>query len=423
MFRSSLSLTVLAGFFLLLLGCAESQQSLGEAYVAPASLNVRSQLSQKSNSVVMLKHGDAVAITDVLRRMVKVRTAAGFEGWVDSRELLSRDQMQQLRHERQQQARLPSEGTATAFEMLNIHIAPSRGAAAFTQIPEGGSVTILGRQIAPKIAAPVKSSLLYPEKPAPSRRSRKESSARQSFRLPPKPKPPKPPENWQELSSERIDGGQPAERHKTAPPPIPEQKSKPVVMEDWTLVRTATGDTGWVLSRNLMMSIPDEVAQYAEGKHITAFFDLGQVNDAQKGVKHHWLWTTLSGALPYDFDSWRVFLWNGRRHRYETSYRQRDLEGYFPVHVDPAEAGKTRTFQLVTKDSDGKLRKRGYSFDGTLVRLTGTQEYSQTAARSAASVLNATTPQPKIPHPNWLRRQWTNWRHRILGGADSMKTK
>lgn len=414
MFRSPLCLSVLAGFFLLLLGCGESQQSLGEAYVAPASLNVRSQLSQKSNSVVMLKHGDAVAIIDVLRRMVKVRTAAGFEGWVDSRELLSREQMQQLRHEREMQARLPSEGTATAFEALNIHIAPSRSAAAFTQIPEGGPVTILGRQIAPKIAAPVRSSLLFPEKPAaPARRSRKESSVRQSFRLPPKPKPPKAPENWQELSTERIAG----EQAKVAAPPMPEQKSKPVVMEDWTLVRTSKGETGWVLSRNLLMSIPDEVAQYAEGKHITSFFDLGQVNDAQKGAKHHWLWTTLASTLPYDFDSWRVFLWNARRHRYETSYRQRDVEGYFPVHVDPAEAGKTRTFQLVTKDSDGKLRKRSYTFDGTLVRLTGTEDYSQAAARSAASTLSGTTLQPKTPRPNWLRRQWTSWRRRIFGGG------
>jgi hypothetical protein len=415
MFRSPLSLGVLAGFVLLLLSCAESQQSLGEAYVAPASLNVRSQLSQKSNSVAMLKHGDAVAIVDTLRRMVKVRTSAGFEGWVDSRELLSREQMQQLRHEREMQARLPSEGTATAFETLNIHIAPSRGAAAFTQIAEGASVTILGRQIAPKISTTVRSSLLFAEKPAaPARRPRKEASARQSFHLPPKPKPPKAPENWRELSTERIDGEQPK---VVAPPAEPQQKSRPVVMEDWSLVRTAKAEIGWVLSRNLMMSIPDEVAQYAEGKHITSFFDLGQVNDAQKGVKHHWLWTTLSGALPYDFDSWRVFLWNARRHRYETSYRQRDLEGYFPVHVDPAESGKTRTFQLVSKDGDGQLRKRNYTFDGTLVRLTGAQDYLQNAAGRAASSLNGQKLQPKTPRSNWLRRTWTGWKTRLFGGS------
>jgi SH3-like domain-containing protein len=414
MFRSSLFLTVLAGF-LLLYGCAESRQSLGEAYVAPASLNVRSQLSQKSSSVVTLKHGDAVSILDVMRRMVKVRTPGGFEGWVDSRELLSREQMQELKHERQEQARLPSEGTATAFEALNIHIAPSRGAAAFAQIPEGASVTILGRQIAPRIPPAARPSTLFAEKPAvPTRKSRREASARQSFRLPPKPKPPKAPTNWQELSTERIGGEEP--KVTAPPPPAPENKPRPVVMENWNLVRTPKGEIGWVLSRNLLMSIPDDVAQYAEGKHITAFFELGHVNDLQKGLKHHWLWTTLPGALPYDFDSWRVFVWNARRHRYETSYRQRDLEGYFPVYVDPAEVGRGgRTFELITKDHDGKLRKRRYSFDGTHVRLTGT-EYYTLSAKPTNSVLGDQKLPRKASRPNWLRRQWTSWKQRLSGG-------
>jgi hypothetical protein len=416
MFRSSLSLTVLAGF-LLLYGCGESRQSLGEAYVAPASLNVRSQLSQKSSSVVMLKHGDAVSIIDTMRRMVKVRTAGGFEGWVDSRELLSREQMQELQRERQEQARLPSEGTATAFETLNIHIAPSRGAAAFSQIPEGGPVTILGRQIAPRTPPSARPSSLLTEKPtAVPRRSRKAASGRQVFRLPPKPKPPGPPANWKELSTERIEG----EEAKIAPPPppVPEKKPRPIIMEDWSLVRTAKNEIGWVLSRNLMMSIPDEVAQYAEGKHITSFFDLGQVHDAQKGVKRNWLWTTLSEPLPYDFDSWRVFLWNARRHRYETSYRQRDLEGYFPVHVDAPQTGRAgRTFELITKDRDGKLRKRRYSFDGTLVRLLGTEDYTQVAAKPANSVLDGKKLEPKTQRPSWLRRQWMSWKRRLSGGS------
>ncbi len=101
-------------------------------------------------------------------------------------------------------------------------------------------------------------------------------------------------------------------------------------MEDWTLIRTKAGETGWVLTRNLNISVPDEVAQYAEGKRITSYFEIGSINDEEKGLKHDWLWTTLSGDDPVDFDSWRVFIWNLRRHRYETSYRQRDLIRLFP---------------------------------------------------------------------------------------------
>ena len=43
-------------------------------------------------------------------------------------------------------------------------------------------------------------------------------------------------------------------------------------MEDWNLVRTKDGKAGWVLSRMLVMAIPDEVAQYSEGARITSLF-------------------------------------------------------------------------------------------------------------------------------------------------------
>lgn len=405
---------------LCLVGCAaDERQTLGQAYVAPQNLTVRSEISMKSGSVTALKHGDKVEIIDVQRKMVKVETSSGSQGWVDSADLLSSDQMKEIQKDREKQRALPVQGSATAFEILNIHIEPTRRSPAFAQIAEGGTVQILGRTRAPKNAPPTKTGSLVIERPQPVRRPKHDQSAKSGFHLPSKPAPPKPPANWLDLSAERIDGAAAPKdteaQKKKAAQALAAKKAaeaqKPVPMEDWTLVRTKAGATGWALTRNLLISVPDEVAQYAEGKRITSYFDLGSVNDDEKGLKHNWLWTTLAGADPYDFDSWRVFIWNTHHHRYETSYRMRDLEGYFPVSVDPAEEKSLgRTFHIITKDDDEKFRRRTYSFDGSLVHLTGTEDLPGDPSIAPPAETNVkgldTNKMAAKSRATWFRQQW-----------------
>jgi hypothetical protein len=408
---------------LVLGGCAtQSSDVLGQAYVAPATLNLRHDLTQKNSTVAVLNHGDPVSIIDVRRRFVKIRTSKGAEGWVDSSELLSTDQMDQLRRERQQALALPSEGAATVYEALNIHLEPDRRSPAFARIPEGGSVAVLAHRLAPKTNAPLAPSLVVERPATPSHKPHKEKASKNNFRLPPPPPAPKPPANWEQLSAERVDGAESsaeavARKQKEAAAKKVAELSKPVINEDWSLVRTKDHQCGWVLSRNLMMSIPDEVAQYAEGKRISSYFDLGAVNDEEKGEKHNWLWTTSSEPESYDFDSWRVFLWNRRHHRYETSFRQRGLEGYFPVHVDPPDVNTFgRTFEIITKDDDGRFRRRAYFFDGTRVHLTATEDYHPAAQNeNKPATLDASKLQPKTPRPGWLSREWNQLKRRFSG--------
>ena len=103
-------------------------------------------------------------------------------------------------------------------------------------------------------------------------------------------------------------------------------------MEDWYLVRNSAGHVGWVLLRMVDLDIPLEVAQYAEGQRIMGYFVLNTVQDEDKQVPQYLvLLNEPKDGLPWDFNQIRIFTWNRIRHRYETAYRERNLEGYFPV--------------------------------------------------------------------------------------------
>ena len=375
-----------------------------QAYIAPASAAVRAQLNQRNTGATVLKHGDRVSVIDMRRRYVKVRSANGLEGWVDSLDLLSPQDMQRVQRDRTAALKLPSEGKARAYEALNIHLDPNRKSPAFTQIPEGAPVDVLARKLVPKQNEPPRSTFTFEKPQPPKRRSKKERAAKNASKMPPKPAPPKPPKDWQQVWGVENDAESPeADAREEAKSNVKNQKA--AILESWTLVRTQSNDVGWALTRNLMMAIPDEVAQYAGGARITSYFELGAVQDEREGTKHNWLWTTADTLDPADFDAWRVFLWNRRRHRYETSYRKREIEGFFPVHVDPPDPTRFgRTFQIITKDDDDKLRKRSYLFDGTLVHLIATEDYHQLDDRVPANV--SPTNEPKTAKPSWFAREW-----------------
>ena len=121
-----------------------------------------------------------------------------------------------------------------------------------------------------------------------------------------------------------------------------------------------------------------------KGHRITSYFPLGDVQDGDK-VKHNWLWTTTGQtAATYDFDSFRVFIWSLRRHRYETAYIERNLKGYFPVKLEQVTYGapvRTRGgqatsnlypgFSLCLEKRDGTRVRRTYAFLTNIVRSAG----------------------------------------------------
>jgi hypothetical protein len=337
---------------------------LAEVFGGPMSLNLREEISPASKSSATVRHGEKLDVIQVRRRFVRVRTPRGELGWTDSRHLLTLAEMGELQQLARRAATLPSQGEATVYEVLNVHTEPLRQAPSFFQITEKTRVDVVEHRVVPRAAQPPIKKIEITKPAPPARKKRKEPE------VPPPPRPPAPglPGNWIELSKTKL----------PEPPPDPaateaekkkKRRRKPKrtgpPLEDWYLVRAKDGRAGWALARNLVMAIPDEVAQYSEGARITSYFPLATVPDGDQ-IKHHWLWTTSrENGQPYEFDSFRVFTWVVRKHRYETAYIERNVEGYYPVS---ATAGSLPSFTLLIRENDGELHRKSYIMEGYMVR-------------------------------------------------------
>jgi hypothetical protein len=323
--------------------------AIGQAYAGPAKLILRQEINPKSAAVATAPHGERLDILQQRRRFVKVRTAKGEEGWTEERMLLTSNEVARLARFNQQARGMPSQGAATTYSTLNVHTEPSRSSPSFLQLKTGDKFDVIGHETAPRRAPPRKPLVVAARKLVLVKKPGKAPKIPQP--LP--PAPPKPPEDWRELSKTNL------------PEDPDENANEPEPADDWSLIRTSTGQSGWVLTRSVFMSIPDEVAQYAEGRRITAYFPLGDIRDGDQ-VKKIWLWTTVEQSLtPYDYDSYRVFVWSLRRHRYETAYIQRRMKGHFPVLVEQP------GFSVCVEGPQGTRVRRIYSLTGNLVRPAG----------------------------------------------------
>jgi hypothetical protein len=376
-FGSISKVSMAAALVILAAGCRSARRetpAIGEAFAGPSPLRIRADIPLDSAVVATIKHGDKVQILQRRRRFFRVRAPSGAEGLTDERQLLSATDMEALHELSRRAAKLPVQGQAVSYSDLNVHTLPARGAPSFLQVKAKEKVDVLTHLVAERNEIPRKS--LIPPPPKKAKSEAKKPAKAPKYPPPPMPKPPAPPSDWLDLSKSDLD------EEAAAPEEAPE--AKPVPTDNWSLVRLPGGDAGWVLTRRLSMAIPDEVAQYAEGHRIVSYFSLGKVQD-EAVKKDIWLWTTAAGNPPYDFDSFRVFNWSLRRHRYETAYIERNIKGYSPVLLRDVQystaarvKGETTTerypgFSVCVEKADGQRYRREYALLGNIVRFAGEQ--------------------------------------------------
>lgn len=378
---------------MILAGCGVRQPdrapALGVAYAGPVTLSLHQEIDPKSSTVASVHHGDKLEIIGQRRRSwYRVRTAKGVEGWTSNRELLDTAQMQRLSALAAETAGMPSQGVATTFGPVNVHSEPNRQSTSFVQLGEHEKFDTIAHRVASRASLPKRE--LIPEAPRIPKKTSKEKAEEkkegkknaQAILLPPPPAAPAPPPDWAALGS----------HEPASTPAAPPAEAAPVATDDWTLIRTSSGQSGWVLTSSIYLLIPDEVAQYAEGHRITSYFSVGKTADAGE-QKDIWLWTTSEKlGEDHDFDSFRVFTWSLRHHRYETAYIQRRERGFFPV------IAKVGEFSLCLEKPVGLVRKK-FVLTGNAVRASGEAPCQKTAdVESAPQNLPAVeTPEPPAP--------------------------
>ena len=267
-------------------------------YVSAKSTYLRDRLAAVSNRVGQVSNGQKLLVLGRARRFVRVKTDKGEIGWLDERAVIDEQTFDEFKDLAAQHTHDPVIVSAVLRDDAYLHLTPGRQTEHYYLLPENTKFQVLARASVPKPGPPQAAAAPKP----------KVKPAADAAKAPIKP--------------------------SDTPPPPP-----PPVLQDWYLVRDSQGRAGWVWAHMLDVDIPNEISGLAEGQKYVGAYVLRTVDDPEssfpngKAPEYLALMNSWKEGLPWDFDQVRVFTWNTRRHRYETAFRQRNLQGYLPVTI------------------------------------------------------------------------------------------
>ncbi len=303
-------------------GCNRLRQHLKPemVYVVAKQTYLRDRVAAVSNRVALVSNGEPLEVVEHGRRFLRTKTSKGEVGWIEDHMVIDQAIFDQFAALQQQHAHDPVVATGVLRDDLYLHVKPGRETERFYLLPENEKLQLLVRASVPK-PAPPQGVLSTPHAAVTAAKGKKATG-----------------------SGKATLAGEPA-----------------VPMEDWWLVRDSRGQVGWLLARRLDVDVPDEIAGYSEGQKIVGAYVLTRVYDPESSLPNKLVpeYVSVTNAykdgLPYDFDQVRVFTWNVKKHRYETAYRQRNVEGYLPVTIGEnknAQGQSVPVFSITVATSD-----------------------------------------------------------------------
>ena len=293
-------------------GCGHKKEGPSKyVYVTAKEATLRDRVAAVSNRTGTVTNGEKLQVLERARRFVKVKSPEGSVGWIEEKLTADQAVADQFDELKQAHAKDAVVANAVARDDVYLHIAPGRETEHFFRLVEGEGMSLLARATVAKALPP--------------------GSAPAAAKAAPRGGP---------LS------GAPRVTAKKVAAPSAMAVATPVepVMEDWWLVRDSKGQVGWIYSRMIDVTEPDALTRYSEGQRIVGAYVLTEVDDPESNMvsngqpvtripEYVTVLSPYKAGLPYDFDQVRVFTWNIKKHRYETSFRERNIEGYLPVKI------------------------------------------------------------------------------------------
>jgi SH3-like domain-containing protein len=317
---------------------SSAEELLYETITTSRQNHIYERPALRTARLATIKEGERIQVLQEPRnRWLKIRTATGQVGWIETRDVLKRDyfdQWQELAPQIQQQP-LQMQGDTLAEAYLRLQ--PGRDTVKVYKLSENQPVDIF--------------AIAYTERPLPAG----------AAALPPPPPVKKPVDNKAPL---------PGKKGKKSRRSADNGKK----YDTWYLVRTNQGAAGWMFAGLVSLRIPEEVARFAESKLITTWRNIGQVKDLEGNDRPSYLLLEREENAPRDFDRLRVLSWNRGRKRYDTTARISDVVGFLPLDFQPPRA-ETTTYrfkiQHFNPDNPRQIFTDEYESNGMLLKKLG----------------------------------------------------
>lgn len=318
--RGRLAGAVLLG--LILAGCQPIGRpaKIDDGIIVSEAAAVRNSTAVLAVELTQVNRGDEVAILERRRDWVKIRTPSGVEGWIEARQVISKQTYLQAKSLEADSQAIPPQATGQLTGHAALRLTPGRASDdnIIFYVPSTTPVHVLARVKTERM-----STTIVPKRYEPPQRARAKGTN-------------------------------------------PESES-PAQYDYWYQVRLPESflvRTGWIYAPLVELKVPDRLIHLQGDYSIVAWYELATVEDEEIGPSTHYVTFDRHRFRPIpgtDFDHLRLWVWDLQRHRYKIG-RWEIAHGVFPIFHRAM--GTTHLFQLkLYHPKTGELYDADYTVD------------------------------------------------------------